>query len=313
MALWARQEPAESLALMRILLSLCILSMLAVDIPMRTLLWVDQAHGGMREIGEGVRLMAWLGGHTPAIVDGVLAGATISAVLLLLGVLPRLSALVCLQLLLALASSGQPGGSQEYLVSNGLWLLVFARSDATLSLTARIRTGQWRPRVEIPAWPRYLGILQLILVYHSAGIQKVSAFWLPGGELSALYYVLNQVSWYRWDLSEMWVSLYPLTQLATLSVWCFEVSAPLLLVVLYFRTTRTRPGRLRALCNRLPLRSAFALFGLGMHAGIMLLMAVGAFSALSLSFYPCLFHPDEVRRGIRAARGMRRTTPPSAR
>ena len=249
-------------------------------------------------MGEGGGLMALLGGHTRSVVGGVLAGVAISAATLTLGVLPRLSALVCLQLTLALASSGQPGGSQLYLVTNALWLLVFARSADTLSLTARLKTGKWRPAVLVPAWPRYLAILQLVVVYQSAGLQKVSAFWLPGGELSALYYVLNQVSWARWELPGLWVTLYPLTQAATLVTWCFEVGAFLLLLALYFRDTRTRPGRLRALFNRLRFRDAYMVVGVGMHVGIALLMAVGAFSALSLAYYPCLLHPDEIRRRL---------------
>ncbi|MFT5684429.1 MAG: hypothetical protein ACI8RZ_005370, partial [Myxococcota bacterium] len=111
-ALWAREEPGESLALFRIALGLCILVMVAADAPMIDVIWVDQSDGGLRVVGEGKRLIAALGGHTRAVVGGMLAGVGLSALTLTLGVLPRLSALVCLQLLLALASSSQPGGSQ---------------------------------------------------------------------------------------------------------------------------------------------------------------------------------------------------------
>ncbi len=307
-ALWARRESAESLALLRVLLGCCVLAMVVTDAPMIDAIWVDQSDGGMRDVGQGRGLVAALGGHTRSVIGGLLAGVGASALTLTLGVFPRLSALVCLQLLLALASSGQPGGSQQHLVTNILWLLVFARSDATLSLTARLRTGQWCPRVLIPAWPRYLAILQLVIVYQSAGLQKVSSHWLPGGDLSALYLILQQVSWYRHDLGGLWAALFPLTRAATLGVWCLEVGSPVLLLLLFYRDTRTRPGWLRALCNRLRLRDAFIAAGVSMHLGILLLMAVGTFSALSLSLYACVLHPDEWRALLRAGRPAARST-----
>lgn len=308
-AFWARREPAESLALFRILIGLCVLSTVAVDVPIRDFVWVERSDGGFRAIGEVRGLMALLGGHTDRVVCGLLAVTAVSGTSLTLGVLPRLSALICLQCLLALASSGQPGGSQEHLVSNALWLLVFARSDGTLSLSARLRSGRWRPLTMIPAWPRYLGILQMVLMYQSAGLYKLSAHWHPGGDLSALFYILNNPAWHRWSLPEVWLTLYPLTQAATLGAWLFELCGPtVLLLALYCRHTRTRPGRLRAAMNRLRVRDGFLVAGVAMHLGIMVLMAVGAFSALALAFYPCFVHPDELRARLRAGRAAARST-----
>ena len=135
-----------------------------------------------------------------------------------------------------------------------------------------------------------------MLVYQMAGLYKLSAYWHPGGDLSALYTILSNPAWHRWNLGSLWVTLYPLTQLATLGTWLFETVGPTTLVAaLYCRHTRSRPGRLRALLNRWRARDLFVVSGVGMHLGIMLLMAVGAFSALSLSLYPCFFHPDEIR------------------
>ena len=150
----------------------------------------------------------------------------------------------------------------------------------------------------VPAWPRYLAILQLVVVYQSAGLQKVSAFWLPGGELSALYYVLNQVSWARWELPGLWVTLYPLTQAATLVTWCFEVGAFLLLLALYFRDTRTRKGRLRAIFNRLSFRTLYLGIGALFHLGTAFSLQLGIFPFAVLAIYPACFHPDELARGL---------------
>jgi len=295
-ALWSKQETAEPVALFRIAVGLCIVMMLVHDIPNRGFIWVEHTDGGYRTILKTKRMMALLGGHTFTVVNGLLATIVVTTITLILGVFPRLSALISLQCHLALASSGQPGGGQDQLLHNALWLLVLARSDATLSLTARLRTKQWRPAVMVSSWPRYLIIFQLLLLYQAAGYYKVSTHWHPGGDLRALYYALNTPIWNRWDFMTLWGMLFPLTQVATLVSWLFENLGPvLLLLALCFRSTRTRSGRLRAAFNRLPVRNGFVLVGLSMHLGIWLMMEVGVYSPLAMAFYPCLFHPDELR------------------
>ena len=61
----------------------------------------------------------------------------------------------------------------DRLLTNALWLLVLSRSTATLSLDCRLRTGQWVSSVLVPAWPRYLALYQLVLVYGTTGLQKL--------------------------------------------------------------------------------------------------------------------------------------------
>ena len=79
------------------------------------------------------------------------------------------------------------------------------------------------------------------------------------------------------------------------------------------RPTLKRNGKLvkPSLFNRLRFRDAFVVVGVSMHIGIMTLMEVGMFSTLSLAFYPCFYHPDELRAGmrrLRAGRGGGRST-----
>jgi hypothetical protein len=137
-------------------------------------------------------------------------------------------------------------------------------------------------------------VFQLALMYWSTGMQKVSSGWVPGGKADALWYILQQPTWQRMPM-EWAAPLFPLTQVATLGTWTFEQTAPLLLLAAFYRNTRTRGGRLRALANRIDLRTKYLLVGIAMHIGIEVSMEVGAFSLASLSLYFCCYHPDEWR------------------
>lgn len=292
------REPGEPLALLRIATGCNVFAAVAsVALPgLVPILWLTPEHGGIRMLPDkGSWLIGLLGGPTPTVVWPLVALTLAASALLAVGWASRIAAFVALQGFLALAwINGDAGGSYDPLITNVLWLLVLAESDATLSVRSKLQTGAWSSGRAVTAWPRWLVVLQLLVMYCSTGLQKVSAAWVPGGESDALYYILQQPSWRRFDMS--WVAwIYPATQAATLSVWLFEVFAPLLVLVLWFRSTRTRPGVLRAVSNRLRLRDAFAAYGVAMHLGIHALMAVGPFSLVSASLYLCLFTGDEWR------------------
>ena len=297
-ALMDRREGGEALAALRIGLGLAALSA-ALDVwPVADLIWLDAELGGYRKLNDPEGLIGWLGGASASTLHGLMAVTVVCALLMVVGVVPRLAALVYLQVHMALTNlNGHAGGSYDELLDNALWLMVFACSHATWSLTCRLRTGKWsNPDAQVLAWPRYLMVLQLVIVYASTGYQKVSSHWLPGGDLGALYYILQQPSWSRHgDMS--WLAwLFPVTQAMTLGVWLFEIGAPLLLVALWARSSRTTAGPLRRWMNRVRFRDLFGLFGVGMHIGIWSLMSVGPFSAISLAMYPALWHADEWRR-----------------
>lgn len=305
-ALLDHREPATALAMVRICIGLTVLYSLhgLLLTPASPLLTLGRDDGGYLLLQKsGSWLIRALGGPTPELVWGLGGLGLAASVLLVLGIGSRLAAFCALQSFLAVAwINPHTGGSHDHLITNALWLLVLADSGRTLSLRARWATGRWHDPTAVPAWPRYLMVLQLAVMYTSTGLQKVSAHWLPGGDFSALYYILQQPSWARMELP--WLGrLYPLTQLATAGTWLFEVGGWLFVLALYFRGTRTRSGRLRAVCNRIDLRAWLVAYGLLLHAGIHLLMDVETFSMASVSLYFAMVHPDELAATLERWRG----------
>lgn len=308
------REGGEALAALRVALGTAALATALHNWPVGTMVWTDVAYDGYRSLPGGPWLVELLGGTTPEVVTALMVTTIASALLVIGGVVPRLAALVYLQAHMALSDiNGHAGGSYDELLSNVMWILVFARSHATWSLTCRLRTGRWSDRsATVLAWPRYLIVLQLVIVYTSTGLQKVSAHWIPFGDLGALYYILQQPSWAHWPDMTWLAWWFPVTQAMTLGVWLFEVGAPLLLVALWARGSRTTAGPLRRWLTKVRFRDLFGLFGIGMHIGIHALMAVGPFSIISLAMYPALWHADEWRRlSDRLSGRLRRSAPPS--
>lgn len=160
---------------------------------------------------------------------------------------------------------------------------------------AALKTGRFTSAEPQPAWPRYLLIFQLLVVYGATGLQKLSLTWTPFGDYSALYWVFQDPTWRRFDLS-FTASVYPLLALATAFTWHFELGAPLLL--LHYRALRRREpgGRLWRWLVRFDLRKPFVLIGLCLHVGILVLLNVGPFSFISLAYYLALLRPSELER-----------------
>lgn len=263
------------------------------------LVWWDDDHGGLRDLHH-----PWieaLGGATPRTLGWLVPAVTASALAMALGFATRLTTVLTWLGFRTLGDlNGHAGGSYDELLINTLFLLVLARSGARLSLDRRFG-GDPGP---VPAWPRWLMVFQLVVVYTSTGFQKVSNHWVPWGDLDALWYILQQPTWHRTAMDGLW-PLYPLTRVATLATWLFEVSAPLLLLAFWYRATRERPGWLRATLNRLDWRTTVLAVGVGMHVGIELTMEVGPFSFASLALYLACWSPDEWSA---LARRLRRAT-----
>lgn len=309
-------EPATSLARFRIAVALVILyallSMIAADLV--DVMWVDAAYGGLQTLSTKHWLVGLLGGRTPATAWTLVGSGLLLAALLAVGLGGRLTALVTLQVYYALTSAqGTLTGGYDTLVTNALWLLVLSESTATLSLDCRRRTGRFTSDRPVPAWPRYLVILQLVVVYGTTGLHKLSPVWTPGGDLSALYWVFQEPTWRRFDMT--WTAsawAYPLTQLGTAVTWWWEVLAPLLLVVYWARYTAARGGRVRRALNRFDLRRPWAAIGVALHLGILVLLNVGPFSWISLAYYLCLIPPPAGRPEAAAARDVGEDCPPAS-
>ena len=317
-ALWRRwvalvdaREAGHALALFRIGVGLVVF----IDVAWPALTgvvgaaWIDEAYGGYRPLGlGGGGLLDLLGGARPELVWGLVVVTLAASALLSVGVAARPMAVVAGQGLLALsATNPHARGAYDALLSSGL--LVFADSAAALSLQERLRHGRWSSDRRVPAWPRQLAVFQLVLMYLSTGAHKLSADWTPGGDLSALYYILQMPNWHRVDMR--WVAwIFPVTQAATLFTWSWELAAPLLLVDAGLRRAPGRHGAFARLLRRLRLRRTYALIGLAVHAGILLTMEVGVFSLAAWAFYPCLWSGDELRQRLRNASRLSTSPPP---
>lgn len=301
-----RREAGTSLALFRIGVGL---SVLAVVVPMfitgaHELVLVDRSDGGYTTTHANW-LLEWLGGPTRRGIARLLALATTCGLALTLGLGGRVTAFVTLQLCIALngLNTDASGGANKLLV-NALWLAVLGDTTRTLSLDCWIRRRRLTSDEQVAAWPRFLAVYQLVVMYTVTGLQKLAGVaWTPWGDLAAVYQVLLQPSYRRLDMQ--WIApLYPLLQLASVLTLIFEIGAGVWLLAAWYRDTRERPGRLRALFNRLDVRLIWALMGITMHSLISLFMNVGPFTLVTLSFYACLWHPGAWHRLVRPRPGV---------
>lgn len=310
-AFTAQRETGTALACFRIAVGLVMLVSIGSVVArgLVAALWYDASAGGILSGGRGFWAWSLVGGPTPTGVQIAVVASLLASVLMVLGLGGRATIVAALLAYRALATLG-PSGGYDGMIVNGAWLLVLSQSTATLSLDCRLRSDSWCSATRVPAWPRYVAILQLVVIYLFTGLQKGSASWNPSGGYSALYWVLRDPTWIRFN-NDWAAHAYPLTQLGTATVWHWELAAPLLLLVYYYRNTRERRGRLRALFNRRDLRIPWAVVGATMHIGILVLMEMGPFSWISLSYYLCLWQPAELEklaaRAWRRVRGTNRT------
>jgi hypothetical protein len=298
-ALMDRREPATPLALARFLVG----AVLAADLltiarlEIVTALFTAPADEGMAYAAETSFLWRALGGGADAAWT-IWTICVVSAVFFSAGLFSRVWALVLavayaeLARLLPEADRGIDG-----LLRIALVLFALSAADETLSLAAWLRHRRFvRSEALAPAWPRYVLIGQLVWLYFSAGTNKLQSPWTPVGGFSALHYVLLDPHFARYDLSFV-THLHPLTRLATFLTMAFEWLAPLLLLGYYYRATPERPGRLRALANRLRLWQVWIALGITFHVSLAIFLRLGIFPFGALALYPVFFHHDELMKG----------------
>ena len=266
---WLRAtEGGQALAVMRVLVALCVF----VDLLHITDIHVDAFSD------QGFVPLDW----TVAQIRALIVATGLAALALALGVGGRIVAFVTLQLVLVLYSVNPTlGGGHDRLTTNALWLLVLCGSTYCWSLDSR-----WRGVREAPKWGRRLVVFQLVLVYFTTGLQKVSPEWWPWGEYSAVWYLLHAPAWSKLAAVPTWA--YPITQAASLGTMVFELAAPALLIAVW-----------RGRRWHWPL----VVVGAGMHLGIAATMDVGTFSWISLALYPCLVAPQDWERLRRRVAG----------
>ena len=298
------REPPLVLGVFRIVLGVVLLGSLlsAYGSGVLESMWVDVRDGGALHLGEGSFWVALLGGPTRQVTFTLFGFALAAGTLVTLGLAGRLPYLIAGQAYDSLVRiNPDTTGAYDSMITNALFLLLFSGANATLSLDCRRKSGSWTSEAAIPAWPRYLLIFQLLVIYGATGLQKVSHTWTPFGGYSALYWVFQDPTWRRFDLGFS-AFVYPLLVAGTAASWHFEIAAPGLLLYYYARRTPAPGGRVMGVLRRWDLRKPFAAIGIGLHVGVLIFLNVGPFSFISLAYYLALLRPHEMHGVIARAR-----------
>jgi hypothetical protein len=311
-ALWDHHEHPRSLALIRIGLGLCLLwdyawmALLGLVVP---ILGAEGGGGWARvaDRGSHVPLVWQVLPETPGSAWLIWAAVVVCILGVVLGVAFPVSALgfVLLSAQTAQTLDAADRGI-DTLIRNVMLLLAFSGAARTWSVDAWWRTGSWRgDGRDVPAWPRHLLIVQLVIMYFIAGIAKIGSGWTPLASYSALYVILQDVAVTRFDWSFLaHPVLYRITQICTAVTISWEYSSPLVLLMYWYRHTPDRPGRLRAFANRHRLHWWWLAVGVIFHVLIAVSLNLGIFPFAMLALYPCFVHPDEwwwVRKDARAS------------
>lgn len=279
-ALWDRREDATALALVRIFVGL----VLALD-------YLDLVRLGLVDavyVGFGVPYDSWLSPQVTYVV------ALVASLAIATGTLTRVACLVFVAASVQLAHlSPNAERGIDAILRIVACILALSMSHARWSVDAFVRAKLGKPYAhEVPAWPRYLLLLQLVWIYVSGGMNKGGAPWFPHGGFTALANILADPHVARFDVALPMV----LTRIATAATMLFELGAPLYLVAYYFAETRDRPGRLRALFNRLRVRWIWIGVGFAFELGIAIMMRLGCFPWGMLALFPVLLRPAELAR-----------------
>ncbi len=291
-SLLATREGPETLALVRALLGCVLVGHLvrlwalgAVD-----LVWIDRAHGGLRALD------AWpFAAATPPVTYGMLAATVAAAFAWTVGAWTRVSGVLTWLGFRWLADvNGSAGGSYDEVFLDALFVLLWSGCGATWSVDAVWAARRGDVVARVSAWPRWVLLGQLVTVYASTGLHKLSVGWLPVGPRDALWYILAQPDWQRRAMQlPAWA--FPYTQAATAFTWCWEVGAPVLLLAAWARRTQARGGAWRAWMSRVDVRVPWLAAGVLLHVSVEALLEVGPFSLAMLALYPVAWSPSEVR------------------
>ena len=317
---WDRREGAESLALVRILLGLVALADLCQIqyLGLVNALFAPIAQGGIGTGGADASALVffrWLG-HSAATAQGLVIVGMLSAATLCVGFFSRSSAFVLLFCWTEFAGAS-PGADRgiDTLLRNSLVVLACSGAGATWSVDAYRRHGRFATRTLVTAWPRFMLIAQLVVMYFWAGIQKQSAAWTSLGDYRALFVVLNEPHYARFALPHRWLSaLYPMLQFATIATLIFERSAPLVPLAMWLRRTHGRGGLVRAVVIRGRLLEVWVGTGVVFHVALAVVAQLGIFPWGCLAMYPVFARPAVVKRDVArllARARLVRNTPPT--
>ena len=258
-----RREPPTALALVRIALALVMLIDLAWCHDLVDVLWSPPPAGYATAAGLGARALY--------------AIAIVSLIAIVLGAATRVGCIAFVVVsaqLSALAPDSESG--LDMLCRIVFVILALSRCNARWSIDAWLRPMP----AEVPAWPRYLVMLQLIWVYFSGGQNKAGSEWGPHGGFTALANALTDPHTARW--SPGWIAtIYPLTRVATALTMAFELGAPVYLIAYVRGWTRVRV--------------AWLALGIAFELGIAATLRLGSFPFGMLALYPVLLRPEQLQ------------------
>ena len=305
--LWNHREHPISLALVRVLLSIVVLYDLLMvwyhGLPM--FLWAPKELGGVHDVMlRAPAKIPWvfhLFGPTEAAVWGLYFTVVVSLFCFGVGLFTRFSGLVFLLSYAQMAIiNDQADRGIDRMIRIVVLLLICSQSGKALSLYTKWKTGRWMGDGSlIPAWPRYIIVFQIIVMYWCAGVEKFAVTWYPWGGYSALYIILQDPIFGIVDfafLRSPW--LYPFTQVGTAVSHMWEWTCPVWLLAYYYRATRDRPGRLRHFFLKWDVRLWYVGIGVTFHVLLAMTLHLGIFPAAMLAFYPVFFHPKEIRSAL---------------
>ncbi|MFN0250715.1 MAG: HTTM domain-containing protein [Kofleriaceae bacterium] len=305
-AFWDRRESPTALALVRILVGVSVVGDLANTLarglvtPLYSTAGYANAYGGWGRV---------LGDDPGPVLFAIVLGAAIA---MTLGAATRVA---CIVFALAGAQLAYiaPDADRgiDMIVRIVALVLALSMSHARWSVDAFVMRRVGRPMpAEVPAWPRYLLMLQLVWIYFSGGLNKSGAEWGPLGGFRALENIVTDPNIAR--LPAGWIApLTPLARVATAATMVFELGAPLYLIAYYFADTRARlaeqlarvgAGRVRRVFEVhvrrvfevLRVRWVWIALGACFHVGIAITLRLGMFPYAMLALYPVLLRPEEL-------------------
>lgn len=268
---WTEPVRAERLAALRIgFAAVLLLDILACYLPL------TRDFFGLGSLGspevfapQASNWYRWsiLGGiQDPLVFHAALVLWAVTAICLLVGYIPRLSAA------LAWAMSIAVMNVNPYLHNSGdnvrtitLFYLMLSPCAAAWSIktfAARRKTGQDEP-VYVPAWPVRLLFVQLALIYFLNGIYKLSGSEWRDGQI--MYSVLANLAWTRFSFAEVSWPTWAI-QAMTWSTMVFELGFPLWMMI----------PRVRVLA---------ACVGVLFHLGTAVLLQLGPFPLYMICLY----------------------------
>jgi hypothetical protein len=299
-AFWDEKEPPTTLVAVRVLLALVMLyDLILVGIHgVPAWLWAPVTDGGVVHLSDPP-LLYRLFPQTSSTAIGLWVVLMICIVCFGVGFFTRTAALLFVVAYAQAAMINDYGDRGiDRAVRIVMLILAFSGAGKAWSVDAWWKTKSFRgDGVLVGSWARRLVLCQLVLLYCAAGFSKGGTRWYPWGGYTALYVILQDPIFAVTDFSFLaHPILYFSTRAATAVTHLWEIGAPVVLVAAYYRRTADRPGRVRALINRLPVRHVYVAIGAIFHLMLAVTLRLGIFPFAMLAFFPAFYRPDELSR-----------------